>query len=591
MGRFLKSPEQQFVQMGVQKDMNFYQNLLSSAEQNLNQSTAIKAAAIDRLYDIPFSSKEDSDAVVGRAQEILKNVTESAFPTPSTVTNAVMQANAEIMPGVQAAKAKAQAADMYDKMRIQYGPNAWMGTDPRSIAIMQSQGKYTDPSVYKATGIDASEIDKAFLASQLSELTKSFDRKAKSDLPGYHKIEKVTGMDDDKRLAKYGTDSPEAIAMAQSLYRTMPQLKELGNEEDVVKRIVERNYQTTGAYKQSVDSQYMRDLDFIDAETRARLEKDSLPVNPWLSLGDTNKSSGEIKPIDEGMFDKNGRIKEYEISGDFPTKGVKSGTLPFMNVAGYKDNSNLKTKLQQFKTNNNLPGTLSDRETFGVMMDMENKLSQSFGSVWAIPESKDFSMRPMTQNIFVNDKGEFGDFTNRRVWIDGEELKDADKVKALGNKLGVSDEKLKEKLSSIGTANITFTGSSSSAIVGTVADKKGREVKIEVSNYDQIASAGKDIYNITSHLRERNNNKFKLEFPAILADENGKPIKADMARTVVKLQAYQDASGKTQYEAVPVVELYNSEMGGEEPLTTIDDFTAFGDNARNRITPYITLKN
>ena len=116
MGRFLKSPTQAIVPMGTPVDVNFYAGILNKAQSDLERGTAIKAAAIEKFGDMEFSSKEDMDAVVGKAQEMLKGATEGDFVSPSRVTNAVLQANREIMPGVQAVKAKAKAADMYDAM-------------------------------------------------------------------------------------------------------------------------------------------------------------------------------------------------------------------------------------------------------------------------------------------------------------------------------------------------------------------------------------------------------------------------------------------------------------------------------------------
>ena len=52
----------------------------------------------------------------------------------------------------------------------------------------------------------------------------------------------------------------------------MPQLKEIfGSEEEALRRLMVRNYQTSGNYKQSVDSQYITNRGVLDAEARARL--------------------------------------------------------------------------------------------------------------------------------------------------------------------------------------------------------------------------------------------------------------------------------------------------------------------------------
>lgn len=273
MARFLQAPQQQVIPMYQPLNLEFYSGILNKAQQDLERSTAIKASAIEKLYDIPFSSKEDADAVVGRVQELLKGATDADFVSPSKVTNAVMKANAEVMPGIQAAKAKAQATDMYDKMRIQYGPNAWMGTDPRSIGIMQG-GKYADPSTFKAVGIDASELDKVFLASQLSELTKQGEPTySASKLPGYYQERQTTGMSDADREATYRPGTAKAIQLAEEQLKSMPQVLEIfgGDREKALEQLQMRNYQTTGAYKQTIDTRLVDNKNYLNAYQRAQM--------------------------------------------------------------------------------------------------------------------------------------------------------------------------------------------------------------------------------------------------------------------------------------------------------------------------------
>jgi len=279
MGRFLTPPKQELVSMYQPQNIDFYAGILNKAQQDLERGTAIKAAAIEKYGDLEFSSKEDMDAVIGRVQDLLKGATDADFVSPSKVTNAVLQANREVMPGVQAVKAKAKAADMYDRMRVQYGPNFWGGTDPRTQSILdQTTGKYVDPNQFKAVGINAEEVDKLLLASQQQELNYSYDEPTKSDLPGYLKINKYTGLSDDRREKLYRPGTPEAIALAKSQLATMPQLREVfGSDEAALSRLMERNYQTTGNYKQTVDSQYLTDRNYIDADTKARLRATQVP--------------------------------------------------------------------------------------------------------------------------------------------------------------------------------------------------------------------------------------------------------------------------------------------------------------------------
>jgi len=61
MARFLKSPQQQFVQMGNPVDVQFYSNLLNKAQSDLERSTAIKAAAIEKYGALSLSPLNTSN--------------------------------------------------------------------------------------------------------------------------------------------------------------------------------------------------------------------------------------------------------------------------------------------------------------------------------------------------------------------------------------------------------------------------------------------------------------------------------------------------------------------------------------------------
>lgn len=451
MGRFLRAPQQQVVSMYQPMNLDFYSGILNKAQQDLERSTAIKASAIEKLYDIPFTSKEDSDAVVGRAQELLKGATDGDFVSPSKVTNAVLAANAEVMPGVQAAKSKAKAAEMYDNMKIRYGANAWMGTDPRKQSIVDpATGKYVDAGKFKAEGLDASEVDKAFLASQLSNLTRSYEQRVASDLPGYHKLQKVTGLTDAERDKYYTPGSPTAIEEAKRQLTTMPQLKEIfGSEEEALNRIMERNYQTSGNYKQSVDNQYITDRNYIDAETSARLKASS--NNSFTMPPITQPIEGDVKQNDfidgalnhllrnsdikmkpgDILFDKNGKISNQSAGGGTavvnPYGQVTSYTSPSTsskisayskNIAQNKLITGMRKNLMEKKLNlvQDSSGKLrsrTDKEVYEFYTQAVNNTMNVFG--------KNFETTPgieiASSNPFIDNDGNFKDFRNANVEV------------------------------------------------------------------------------------------------------------------------------------------------------------------------------
>ena len=403
----------------------------------------------------------------------------------------------------------------------------------------------------------------------------------------------------------YAPGSPLAVEEAKKQLQAFPDFIEIaGGEQQAMDYLMNLNQQTAMANAQKVNYGLVGDREYIDAETAARLQASGdnsnlTGLNPWLSTGDFNRqpTNNITTEISERMFDKEGNLSNEVIVEEVPREGLS--------VASFKGDSFLTTErkkpisgrskygktIDEFKTKYSLPKELKDKEVYNIIQDVEKKVTQSFGTVWTIPESKDFSMRPLTQNTFVNDKGEFGDFKRRRVWVNGKELTGDDKVKELGDALGVNKEKLKESLSSIGTANMTFTGNSPASLIGETVDNKGRSVTIEVSNYDQIADAGKDVYNITNNFRTNNDKEFKLNHPPLFKDSNDKIVKGDVAKTLIKVIPVENEDGTTSYQAMPVVEIYNSDMGTKTPLTVTTDLNIFGEQARNKILPYIQLKN
>lgn len=460
MARFIQPQQQQVVQMYTPKNIQFYSDILNKAQSDLERATATKAAAIDRFNELPFYSDEDRKATLGRVQEMLKGTLDEDFVSPSKVASAVMQANQEVMPGVHALKAKASAAEQYDKLRMAYGANAWLGVDPRQQSIIDpNTGGFVDPSRFKAVGINVEDVDKAFIGSQLSNLTRSFDRTVPSDLFGYHKIEKVTGLDDTERDRTYAPGTSTAIQLAKAQLESMPQLKEIfGSEEEALNRLMVRNYQTSGNYKQSVDSQYITNRGVLDAEARARLGADTTtrptifqPIegdvgqNSFISdaLNYLTGSVGTTMSHKDIKFQPNGKVASirlpdadvgqstYGIDPTIPgTKATRTITakeeidIRAKNIAQNRLLTGMRNSLREQGLSTvvdpatNKPRARTDKEVYEFYTSAINNSANIFG--------KNFEVTPgieiASSNPFIDNDGKFKDFSNSNVEmrIDGE---------------------------------------------------------------------------------------------------------------------------------------------------------------------------
>jgi len=532
MARFIQPQQQSVVQMYTPKNIEFYANILNKAQSDLERATAIKQQAIDKMGDLPFFTKEDRDATLGRVQELLKNATDADFVSPSRVSNAVMQANAEVMPGIHALKAKAKAADMYEKMQLAYGPNAWLSADPRQQSIVDpNTGRFVDPNRFKAVGINAEEVDKAFLASQLSTLTKpgelTWTRKGAP--AGKILTRQTTGLSDSERENMYFPGKPTAIALAQEQLKSMPQLLDVfgGDTEKALQQLMIRNYQTSGAYKQDVQSNLVSDEAWEWEQRRAASTNsggDPLPlfkpvagdvqttdvINDLLKsfIGDNSvgMSSNDVE------FDKNGRLIQKKIPED------RAVANPYGQVVGYTGASTSR-RIYALRRNTAMNKAITfmrkslqasgmsvirdvktgkmrartDEEVFNFYNQAAVNSANVFG--------RNFQIHPglgiIGANGFFQPDGKRKDFRNMNIEIDrsdGKGWQPIDETSKFAEELGFNISTGKEAgefnsvLKTLGDGVYDFMGGSAK-IRTAVTDKDGKEISIrydvtpEVSKY------------------------------------------------------------------------------------------------------------
>lgn len=277
MARFLTAPRRQMVNPYPEVNVDFYSNLMGQAQQNLNQATQMQSQALDYIYNLPVYSEEDRASVITPAEEKFKSMLDSEFISPSQVAGTIMDVRREIQPGVQALQAKSKAADMYDKLKVQYGVNALMGTDPRSLSIKTQEGSWRDPSQFEASGVNMEDIDKLFLQSQTSTLNKpggiSYIVGKGIDVNGVPEgvIQTVEskGLSEQERNKLYHPNSPYARQLAESQLQSIPELLDVtdGDKEKALQAIINRNWSTSGSYKRDVNYGSMRDPSYTKPET------------------------------------------------------------------------------------------------------------------------------------------------------------------------------------------------------------------------------------------------------------------------------------------------------------------------------------
>ncbi len=338
MARFLKQPQQQLVQMGSPLDVDFYSKILDKSQQNRNQAVGMQMEYVDKINNLPIYTETDRAATTGKVQDRLTKMLDKSFVTPSQMARTVMELNQEITPGIQALKAKDQAAQMYDKMRIQYGANALMGTDPRNIDITDASGRYRNPGSYRALGVNLDDVRKNFLlnnAARLAQPNAPTYTKGGNVPAGYIQTTEKTGLSVDEITTMYAPGSPLAVEEAKKQLQAFPDFIEIaGEEQQAMDYLMNLNQQTAMANAQKVNYGLVGDREYIDAETAARLQASGdnsnlTGLNPWLSTGDFNRQSTNniTTEISERMFDKEGNLSNEVIVEEVPREGLSAASF------------------------------------------------------------------------------------------------------------------------------------------------------------------------------------------------------------------------------------------------------------------------
>lgn len=302
MSRFITTPQRvKEVNIFPQRNVDFYANILAGSQQNLDKATGLQMDYIEKLNQIPIYTQEDRDATIGKVQERLKGELDKENVSASRIANTIMEINREITPGIQALKAKAQAIELYDKMRIQYGANALMGDDPRTLSIKDDKGNFRSLNEFQALGMDMSDIDKLFLQSQTNVLNKpggiSYIRgTGNNGIPvGVMQTVETKGLSEEEKFNLYHPSTENARKLAETQLEAMPQILVIkgGDKEAALQAIMNRNWSTSGSFKRDVNYGFMQDPSYR-VETKPATYKGRLS-----SIVDLEDYNTKIKESEE----------------------------------------------------------------------------------------------------------------------------------------------------------------------------------------------------------------------------------------------------------------------------------------------------
>jgi len=264
MARFIQPQQQSVVQMYTPKNIEFYANILNKAQSDLERATAMKAAAIEKYGDLNMYSKQDRDLTIGKVQDRLSGVLDADFVSPSKVANAVMQANQEVMPYVQALKVKDKEAQLQNQLKNQWGTD-FIGNDVANMSIADASGQAVDPSSIRGINYNAEQFRKMFHESYGANLLNKIEGSLKSSgKAGILTRETVKGLSEQAKNDLLFPGRPEAIRLATQNFESMPETtqKDLvaiyGSIENALDYLQQENY------KSAFDPKYNMEKTFQD---------------------------------------------------------------------------------------------------------------------------------------------------------------------------------------------------------------------------------------------------------------------------------------------------------------------------------------
>ena len=314
----------------------------------------------------------------------------------------------------------------------------------------------------------------------------------------------------------------------------------------------------------SSDTQYVTNPAYkgkkigVDKSTEAFESIDTPAV-----ANNANISPYRIKDKD---FDEKGNLTSLQgISGK--TKGMiaGSGLGPFLApliaplmifplavggaLAGRKIGKNSETKegaelveaqkwISGIRDSNPYMADMNDKDVYNSYINANQKLEDVTGKLWVLGDD----YFPSSDGMFLSDEGGLGDFTGRKMWVDGQAV--TDKKGLLGFiRKSASADVIKE-LKTVGVTGFTQTGSAAGNMVGTV-NMDGRAHNIEIENTDQV-----QYYTHTSwELSQRIKNSQEGVVPFHVPNADG--IAAIAVRSEIVADP-QLGGSKYSYEIIPL---------------------------------------
>lgn len=229
MARYLKTPQQQFVNMYSPLNMEYYTNAIDKAQQNLNQSSAMQAKFMEDVYGIKHFDEATHKAQVGKVEQAVSGALDDDFVNPANVVKTISKASQGFTPYKNLVERQLEEVKRQQDQKDRWSSN-WIGNDVSSMSLTAPEtGELISADKIRAISGNREDLTSAFskdlagLADKITEIPggwntilggKAYEKKT-TKIKGLTESQRVALLNEGKLVKQYMEQLPgfaEAVA-------------------------------------------------------------------------------------------------------------------------------------------------------------------------------------------------------------------------------------------------------------------------------------------------------------------------------------------------------------------------------------------
>lgn len=405
-----------------------YYNLINQVAQNRANAETAAAKLKEDMYGIKYMDQGAHDYAVGNAEKLISESLNMDFPTQSTMANAVGRASQYIQPFKQLSELQVEKAKQAEMLRIQ-NPDILIN-DPANMKIFNPQNKtWANANSIVLDAINPDVIKKMVDESEAGFLTSTRERAVKSDVPFYHKILSITGLDDKEKALHYGDAGDRIATLRDMINKEIPNIQRFfGDDPEKAKAYLNNLVRNvTGKYAYKEDAKYLENKAAWYKWQKAQetpppssipafLPTSGQPIKSDISaaylLDDlTGAKRGTTKSLPSVSFNEDGSMKNITAKGKSKAKVVVSSNGQATTIIENEDfdkNAYLyHRRIGMIRDHNPSMKKWTDKQINDWLLKQGEALGSSYYNNSGLSLGDDIV--PLGGNAFVDDDGKIKD--------------------------------------------------------------------------------------------------------------------------------------------------------------------------------------